>query len=139
MNEQERSGALRFLSEAQPERVEEQQLAANELVDAVGQLLTEAILHDESSESWWGDRLQTFSEAVMGLRDAGVLKDDQAVELLSLLLAQIGEAEVSRITSDLLDTALENVGRHINTGSESARGEKPATRMDVRAALAWSG
>ena len=122
------------------ETPDDQQLAARELVDAVSQLLKEAILADESSETSWGDRLRVFSEAVLGLRQDGFVTDDQALELLSLFLAQIGETEVSKITSDLLDASLETVGRHINAGFETApRNENPGTRMDVRAALAWSG
>ncbi|WP_420637324.1 hypothetical protein [Candidatus Palauibacter sp.] len=139
MSEPGQSSALQFLGEPQSGRADEQQLAARELVDAVGQLLKEAILHDESTESWWGDRLRAFSEALMGLRDARVLTDDQALELLSLLLAQIGESEVSKITSDLLDAALGNVGRHVNAGLEFAPDRKPTTRLDVRAAFVGSG
>lgn len=140
MNDQGQSLAPQLLGEPQSGRADEQQLGAHELVDAVGQLLKEAILDDESTESWWGDRLRVFSEAVLGLREDGVLTDDQALELLSLFLAPIGEAEVSKITSDLLDASLETVGRHIYTGLETApRDESPGIRMDVRAALAWSG
>lgn len=120
----------------QPGRLDEQQRTAGALVEAVGQLLKQAILHHEPSAPWWGDRLQSFSEAVMGLQDAGVLADDQALELLSLFLAHIGEAEASRMTWDLLDASLETVGRHINAAFETApRAGIPGTRMDVRAAL----
>ena len=137
MAEQVRSMAPQSPGGLRLRRMAEQQVAARELVEAVGQLLREAILHDETSEPWWGDRLRSFSEAAMGLRDAGVLTDDQVLELLSLFLAHVGEAEVSRIASDLLDASLETVGRHINAGFETAPGAGiPGTRMGVRAALA---
>ena len=140
MNRERRSVTLRLPDRPRRGEVDDQQLAARELVDAVGQLLKEAILVDESSETWWGDRLRAFSEAVLSLREDGVVTDDQALELLSLFLAQIGEAEVSKITSDLLDASLETVGRHMNSGFEtSPRDEIPGTRMDVRAAFAWGG
>ena len=117
--------------------VDDQQLAARELVDAVGQLFREAILADESSEAWWGDRLRVFAEGVLGLRDGGFITDDQALELLSLFLAQAGEAEASKITSDLLEASLETVGRHMKVGVESPRrGGDPAGRVDLRGALA---
>ncbi len=140
MSELGQSSALQSLGEPQSGHPEERQLAARELVEAVGQLLREAVLHDESTESWWGDRLRAFAEAVLGLREDGVVTDDQALELLTLFLGQIGEAEVSQITSDLLDASLETVGRHIYTGFETVpRDESRGSRMNVRAALAWSG
>ena len=139
MSEPKQSSDLRFLGEPRSGRADERQLAAREVVDAVGQLLKEAILHDESTESWWGDRLQAFSEALVGLRDARVLTDDQALELLSLLLAQIDETEVSKITSDLLVASLDTVGRHINAGFEFAPAQTPTTHLDVRAAFAGRG
>ena len=113
MAEQVRPMAPQSPGGPQLRRMAEQQVTARELVEAVGQLLREAILHDETSEPWWGDRLRSFSEAAMGLRDAGVLTDDQVLELLSLFLSHVGEAEVSRITSDLLDSSLETVRRHL--------------------------
>ena len=123
-----RSATLESPGERQHGRVRGQQMAARELVDAVGQLLREAVLPGDS-EPWWGDRLRVFSEAAGGLVDAGALTDEQALELLYLLVAQIGEAEVNSVTSDLLDTAFENVGRPVSAGFGSAPGEKPRTRI----------
>ena len=133
-----RSATLESPGERQHGRVRGQQMAAHELVDAVGQLLREAFLPSDS-EPWWGDRLRAFSETVGGLLDAGALTDEQALELLSLLIAQIGETEVSDVTSDILDTAFDNVGRPVSAGLDSAPGEKPRTRIGERATFAWSG
>ena len=125
MNAQVRSIAPQSPGARQPGRVSEHQQPARELVEAVGQLLGGTILPNETSEPWWGDRLRSFSEAALGLREAGILTDDQTLELLSLFLAHVGEAEVSKIASKLLDDSLETIARNVNAGFE--------------AAVAWSG
>lgn len=141
MNARVRSIAPQFEGDPTPQlgRVDGQQRAAGELVEAVGQLLKEAIVPDESSESWWGDRLRSFSEAAIGLREAGVLTDDQTLELLSLFIAHVGESEVSKMASDLLAASLGHVGRHINEGFESARGGRAAPLSYGRLAVTSGG
>lgn len=127
------------MNEPRSLRIDDQQRAAGELAGQVGQLLEQALLAADSSEPSLGDRMGAFAQAALRLRDEGVVTDDQVLELLSLFVAQLGEIEVSRMTSDLLDAAFETVVRHMNAGLRPPKRAASGDPMDVRAAFAWSG
>ena len=138
MNEHGRLDARRLAEDYLRQGGEDPPVDALEVVDAVGQLLKTSIRADQTPEWWYGDRLRVFLEAVVDLRERGVVTDEQAIELLSLFIAQESEAEVSTIIFDLLDASLKTVARHMNVGPEfAASGRRPAARMDVRAASTW--